>query len=396
MKSVDLDRVAVIGAGTMGSDLALLFAISGFDVTVVEISEKARKVLHKKNEETLKELMEREIVKEEPEEILNRIKVEQELRSVKEANFVLEAITEDLYVKRKLFEELEEVFPEDIVFATNTSSYSVTEIADKMRRPERVGGMHFSNPPIFMPLVEVVKGEKTGEETLAFISGIAEKIGKTPIIIKRDKRGFVLNRILSAMMIDGFWAIERAEVTPQELDATIRSIGSPLGIAEGADIIGIDIIYNVFKNFREVYGERFRCPPLIERMVREGKLGKKSGVGFYDWRQGRLEINPELAGKYDISITLALGADEVFRLMEDGIANPETIDRVVELGIMLPYGLCKFADEIGLGFLLETLKRCYEKYKLDLYLPSRMFKEYVSRGWVGRASKRGFYTYEGW
>jgi len=394
MRAKDLGSVAVIGAGTMGSDVALLFAISGFDVMVVEISEKAREALRRKNEETLKELVKEGMVKEEPREVLRRIKAGRKLKDIKKADFVFEAISENLRAKRKLFKELEKVVSGNVIFATNSSSYRVTEITEEMTKPERVGGMHFSNPPISMPLVEVVKGERTSEETLAFISGVVEKIGKTLVVIKRDKRGFILNRILLATMTDGLWAIERGEVTPEELDASVYSMGIPIGIADGADLIGIDIVRIVGENLREAYGERFKQPPIIERMIREGKLGKKTGVGFYDWRRGKPKINLELA-KYETSITVALAADEAFRLIEDEVADPEMIDSVMKLGIMMPIGVCGLADEAGLDFLFDILKNYYEKYRLELYLPSPLFREYVSRGWVGRTAKRGFYTYEG-
>ena len=395
MRGNDLGSVAIIGAGTMGSDVALLFAISGFNVMVMETSEKARKALHTKNEETLRELVKEGLVKEKAEKVSHRIEVGRELEDIKEADFVFEAITEDLHAKRKLFRELEKVVSGSVVLATNTSSYRVTEITENMTRPERVGGMHFSNPPITMPLVEVVKGERTNQETLTSISRMVKKIGKTPVVIKRDKRGFVMNRILLATMTDGFWALERGEVTPEELDAAVYSIGIPIGIAEGADIIGIDVVHIVGENLKEVYGERFKQPPIIERMMREGKLGKKTGVGFYDWRQGKPKINLELAGKYETSITVALATDEAFRLIEDQVAHPEMIDTVMKLGIMMPAGLCRMADEAGLDFLFDTLKNYQKKYRLELYCPSSLFKEYVSRGWVGRTTDRGFYTNEG-
>lgn len=391
----DIGLVAVIGAGTMGTDIALLFAISGFAVRVIEVSEKARKALRRKNEETLKKLVKEGMVKEQPEQVLRRIKAGRELKGIKEADFVFEAITEDLRAKRKLFKDLEKIVSGNVILATNTSSYRVTEVAEEMTKPERAGGMHFINPPLSMPLVEVVKGERTSEETLTFISGVVEKIGKTPVVIRRDKRGFILNRVLYATMADGFWALERGEIAPEELDAAIHSIGVPLGIAEGADIIGIDVVHIVGENLREAYGERFKQPPILERMIREGKLGKKTGVGFFDWRRGKPKIDLELAEKYDTSITVALAADEAFRLIEDEVADPEMIDSAMKLGIMMPIGLCRMADEVGLDFLFETLKNYHKKYRLELYLPSSLFREYVSRGWVGRTAERGFYTYEG-
>jgi 3-hydroxyacyl-CoA dehydrogenase len=264
----------------MGSDVALLFAISGFNVMVIETSENVRKTLRIRNEEALEELVNEGRIRENPEEVLRRIKTGKELKDIKEAGFVFEAITENLHAKRKLFKELEKIVPESVILVANTSSYRVTEITEEMVKPERAGGMHFSNPPISMPLVEVVKGERTSEETLAFVSRLAEKIGKTPVVIRKDKRGFIMNRILFATMTDGFWALERGEVTPEELDAAIYSIGIPIGIAEGADLIGMDVVRIVGENLREAYGERFKQPPIIEKNDKGRKIGEENRCRF--------------------------------------------------------------------------------------------------------------------
>lgn len=372
--------VAVLGAGTMGSDIALLFALAGFDVIVREISDEALAFLRRKNEDTLNQLVRAGKVREEPKKIIGRIRATRELDYVKEAGFVFEAISENLEAKKKLFEELEKIVSKEAVLVTNTSSYRVTEIFEQLAKPERAGGMHFSNPPIEMPLVEVVKGEKTSEETLASISKMAEKIGKTPVLIKKDVRGFILNRILFVSMADGLWAIQRGEVKPEELDAAIHSIGIPTGIAEGVDIIGVDIVSTVSKNLVETYGERFELPPMLKRMLEEKKLGKKSGRGFYDWRKGRPKIDPNLAGKFDTSRTVAVAVNEATRLIKERVADPETIDKVVELGLMMPAGPCKMGDAIGLGYVLETLEDCHKKYGKELYSPSPLLRECVSTG----------------
>jgi len=195
------------------------------------------------------------------EAIRDRISVARSLEDVGEVDFVLEAIAEDLEAKRKLFAELDRL-PRETVLATNTSSLRVTDIAEGLEGAERVGGMHFSNPPILSPLVEVVKGEKTSEDTLTAIAEVAEK--------------------------ETMWTFQRGEVTPEELDASLRAIGFPMGFAEAADIIGIDIALAVSRTFREAYGKRFDFPEgFMERMIAEGRLGKKSGRGFYDWSEDK-------------------------------------------------------------------------------------------------------------
>ncbi len=371
--------VAVLGAGTMGSDVSLIFAIGGFDVIIRETSEEVRVSLREKIEGTLNQLIEAGIAKEEG-EVMKRIRITGKLDDVKDADFFFEAITENLEAKIELFKELEKIVSEDAVLATNTSSYMISEIFEGLARPERAGGMHFITPPIESSLVEVVKGEKTSKETLALISKMAEKIGKTPVLIEKDVRGLILNRVIGVAIADGLWAIEEGEVKPEEVDAALHAIGIPNGVIEGADLIGLDVVSIVWKNMEEVYGKRFELPPIVQRMIEEKKLGKKSGIGFLDWRKGRPEIDSNLVGKFDASRTVALAVNEETRLLMEEVASVETMDKVMELGLMIPAGPLKLADGMGLEMLSETLEKCYVKYGRELYSPSPLFREYVSTG----------------
>ncbi|MEM2830577.1 MAG: 3-hydroxyacyl-CoA dehydrogenase, partial [Candidatus Jordarchaeales archaeon] len=315
------------------------------------------------------------------------------LEDVKDVDFVFEAVSENLELKRMLFSMLDGL-PESVVLATNTSSLSVTEIAEGLRGAGRVGGMHFSNPPILMPLVEVVKGRETSEETLRVIARVAEKLGKTPVVVKKDMRGFVLNRILMAAGAEGLWAISRGEVTPEELDASLKAMGFPIGFAEAVDIIGVDIVAAVGRNFREAYGDRFLLPVgLLEEMVGKGKLGKKTGKGFYDWSGGAPQIGGKPSETYNVMRVVAAAANEAFWIIEDEVADPETIDKVAKLGMMSPVGLCELADAIGLDVLASLLNEMYGKYGLELYKPCPLLEEYVKRGWIGKNAGRGFHKY---
>lgn len=390
----EISRVAVIGAGTMGSDVSFLFALSGYDVVVEDVSKKALDALKDKYRDNVEMLRQMSMTRESFESVWERVSLTTRLEDVKDVDFVFEAVSENLELKRMLFRMLDELLPESVVLATNTSSLSVTEIAEGLRGAGRIGGMHFSNPPIFMPLVEVVKGRETSEKTLSVIARVAEKLGKTPVVVKKDMRGFVLNRILTAAGAEALWAISRGEVMPEELDAALRAMGFPMGFAEAVDIIGVDIVAAVGRNFREVYGDRFLLPVgLLEEMIGKGELGKKTGKGFYDWSRGTPQIGGKPSETYNVMRMVATAANEAFWIIKDEVADPETIDKVVKLGMMSPVGLCELADTIGLDVLASLLNEMYGKYGLELYKPCPLLEEYVKRGWIGKNAGRGFYKY---
>ncbi|MEM2143789.1 MAG: 3-hydroxyacyl-CoA dehydrogenase [Candidatus Jordarchaeaceae archaeon] len=389
-----IGRVAVIGMGTMGSDISLLFALYDFEVVVNDISRSVLDNLERKHRQTLDELHKLGLTQKKYETVKEKITVARKLEDIKDVDFVLEAVNEDLTVKRNLFAHLDKL-PLEVVLATNTSFLRVSDIAKGLKGAKRIGLMHFSNPPILSPLVEVVKGEETSEETLKTIAEVAKRIGKTPVILRKDMNGAVLNRILGGLGSDAFLAIQRGEVTPEELDASMKAAGFPVGFAEVADMIGLDIILSVNKTLSNVYGASPN-PTLkfLEDMVKEGRLGKKSGRGFYDWTKGHPIIDTKLAGKYDVMRIIANGVNAAFGVIKDEVADPKTIDTVMKLGSSSQMGICEIADLIGLDKLLEVLKRLYKEYGLEIYKPCPMFEEYVKRGWTGRVAGRGLYEYQ--
>jgi enoyl-CoA hydratase/3-hydroxyacyl-CoA dehydrogenase len=377
----------------MGSDLSLLFALSDFDVVVNDISKAALDKLEEKQRKTMDGLHTLGLTQKEFETVREKITVARKLEDVKDVDFVLEAVKEDLNVKRKLFAYLDKLPPE-VVLATNTSTLRVSDIAQGLKGAERVGLMHFSNPPIPSPLAEVMKGEKTSEETLKTIAEVAEKIGRTPVILTKDMNGAVLNRVIGSFGDDAMWTIQRGEITPEELDASFRAAGLPTGFAEALDQIGLDVVLDASRIMRKAYGKRAEFPEkLLVAMVKEGRLGKKSGRGFYDWSKGPPVIDTKLAGKYDIMRVFANAANEAFWLMKDDMADPKTIDTITKLGFMSPFGMCELADSMGLDKLIETLKKLYTEYEMELYKPCPLFEEYVKKGWTGKAAGRGFLKY---
>ncbi|WXG39336.1 MAG: 3-hydroxyacyl-CoA dehydrogenase [Candidatus Freyarchaeum deiterrae] len=393
-----ISRVAIIGAGTMGSDLSLEFALCDFDVVVNDISQKALDTLEKRQRQTMDEL---HALKSPPKEsqkeydtVKERITTTNKLEDVKDADFVLEAIKEDLNVKRKLFSYLDENLP-GVVLATNTSSLRVSDIAKGLEGADRIALMHFSNPLIISRLAEIMKGEETSEETLETISRLAERIGKTPVVLRKDMNGAVMNRILVSINNDGLMALDKGEATQKEIDASFfRAIGFILGMTGTIDVVGLDVAVDVGRYLGRAYGKRLvPSVGVVLENVKAGRLGKKSGIGFNDWSKGPPVADKKLASRYDDNRIFAMGANEAFWVMKDQMADPKTIDTILKGGFRLRTGICESADSIGLDKLSEILKGLYAKYELEMYETCPLFDEYVKKGWTGKAAGRGFYTY---
>ena len=285
-----MKNIAVIGAGAMGNGIAHAFAQSGYKVQLVDVNKEAlnkalltisknldRMVAKGKIEETTKA------------ETLSNISIFTELsEGVEYASLVIEAATENIDLKLKIFQQLDTACSEDTILATNTSSISITQIAAVTSRPEQVIGMHFMNPVPIMPLVEIIAGYSTSEEVLSFTKDLTEEIGKTPVIVN-DYPGFVANRILIPMINEAIETLYSGVAGVQEID-TIMKLGMahPMGPLELADFIGLDVCLSIL----EVMYEGFKNPkyapnPLLTNMVQAGKYGIKSGEGFYNYQDNR-------------------------------------------------------------------------------------------------------------
>lgn len=368
-------KVGVVGAGVMGADIALLLSNVGHEVTQVDISAKALKKAETTCHNRILQLDEAGIREEE--KICSNISYTISIESLDDSEFVIEAIVERLNAKRKLMKRLEKLISSNCVIATNTSSYMVSEVAENMKHPERVVLMHFSNPPILRDFVEVAKGRATSDETLNFALKIAGDIRKTPIVPQKECRGYILNRLLTAGLIATSWDYAEG-ARPEVIDATYRSLGSPTGVFELIDLIGIDVVYYVYKNFREFYGKRFDLQEdflkMIESMIDEGRLGKKSGEGFYKWENGKAKI-PETTPGYDLTGVVASVVNEAFRIIEDGIGDRETVNKTYMLAAGAPVGVFDLGELVGFEKMKDRLGELYSTRKNELFKPANTFIE---------------------
>lgn len=278
-----MNLIGVCGAGAMGTGIAHVAAMSGFRVILRDLAQEQVE----RSVATMSRLMQRAIEKgkmteQAREETLARIIPTTELSAMVEADFVIEAIYEDLSLKKELFGALDRICGDDVVLATNTSSMSITEIAAATRRPEAVLGMHFFNPAQVMRLVEVIYGHQTGEGAVRKAMAVADQMGKTAIQVRKDRPGFVVNRILMPMMIEALRVVEEGIATPEEVDTAITmGLNHPMGPFTLLDFTGIDVCHHVMEYFHAEFKQPQYAPPqLIREMVRAGHLGRKTGRGF--------------------------------------------------------------------------------------------------------------------
>ncbi|MDX1470809.1 MAG: 3-hydroxybutyryl-CoA dehydrogenase [Flavobacteriaceae bacterium] len=285
-----MKNVAVIGAGTMGNGIAHTFAQNGYKVQLIDISEESLKKGMSTIEKNLDRMLSKEKISEEDKkETLGNITTYTSLEDGTEyASLVVEAATENLNLKLKIFKQLDEICPEDTILATNTSSISITQIAAATNRPKQVIGMHFMNPVPIMKLVEVIRGYNTSDEVTDIISDLCEKLGKIPVEVN-DYPGFVANRILMPMLNESIETLYNGVAGVEEIDTVMKlGMAHPMGPLQLADFIGLDVCLSIL----EVMFDGFKNPkyapcPLLVNMVRAGKLGVKSGEGFYDYSESK-------------------------------------------------------------------------------------------------------------
>ena len=395
MTTGKIRRVAVIGSGAMGHGITQLLAMSGLEVTMVDINDEILQKAKEKIKWSLGKFVEKKRIRQEDADAaLARVATTTSYEQAgKDMDFAIEASPENMEIKKTIFAKLDEVAPPHAILASNTSTLSITEMGKATKRPDKVAGMHFFNPPQFMALVEVIKGDNTSQETMNTLSELAKKLGKTPVVVRKDVRGFIVNRILGAVFNEAFWAYHRKEATKEGIDASVKYTGGfPMGWFELGDFVGLDIAYEVGRILYEAYGERFKpCQEVIEPLVKEKKLGQKTGVGFYDWTKGRPRIPFNLLDEYDVDRSWAMAVNEAAWLIHDDAANPADIDTGMKLGTYWSSGPCEHADRTGIDVVLNKLRELHAKYNMEMYKPCPLLEDYVGKGWTGKKAGKGFY-----
>lgn len=391
----EIKRGAVIGSGAMGHGITQLLAMAGYEVKMIDVNEEILSKAKEKIKWSLSKFAEkRRIRQEDADAAFSRINTTTNYEeATKDIDLAIEATPENMEIKKKVFSTLDSLAPPHTILASNTSTLSITEMGNATKRPDKVAGMHFFNPPQMMALIEVIKGEATSQETIDTLVELAKKLGKTPIVVKKDVRGFIVNRILGIVFNEAFWAYSRGEATKEGIDASAKYTGGfPMGWFELADFVGLDIATEVGRILYRTYGERFRlCTEIVEPLIKARKFGNKTGNGFYDWTKGRPRIPFNLLEEYDVDRSWAVAVNEAAWLIHDGAADPKDIDTGMKLGTFWPSGPCEYGDRTGLDIIMNKLKELHDKYSMEMYKPCPLLEDYVAKGWIGKKAERGFY-----
>jgi 3-hydroxybutyryl-CoA dehydrogenase len=287
MKALD-GSIAVIGAGTMGHGIAVVLALGGFHVRLLDISSEQLVRAKSRIELSLDRAVARgSVTREQREETLSRIGLADSIEGLEDCQLVIESVTEDAEVKRSVFEQIDRLAPAEAILATNTSALSITLIGSWTRRPERVIGLHFFNPPDRMPFVETVRGLNTDEATVDRARALCERIDKETIVVN-DRPGFATSRLSAVMGNEAWYMFMEGVAQPAEIDKAVKlALGFPMGPFELGDLIGLDVRLSVLRYLHETLGERFRPCPLLVKYVEAGYLGRKTGRGVYEYHDGQ-------------------------------------------------------------------------------------------------------------
>ncbi len=383
-RSIMAQKVAVIGAGEMGHGIAELLALHGYTVAMRDIKQEYIDRGMERLKWSLDKLVEKaQVTRAQADEALSRIHPTLDTaEACRDADIVIEAVFEDVELKKKVFHELDEVAPDKAILASNTSAIPITNMAVATRRPTKVVGMHFFNPPMLMPLIEVIRAEKTSDATLQAAVDLSKSLGKTAIVVRKDVPGFITTRVLAPYMNEAAWIHYEEKVPIETIDAAMRFKGGfPMGPFELADQVGIDLLFTA----QEKAG--IPVPPPFQQMYAARKFGKKTGEGFYSYKEGRPKLTPEMAGSFDPLRILAPIISEAADLVAMDVASPSEIDEAMRLGTAFPKGPLALADDLGIDKVLAALKN-HPRFK-----PAKILQEMAGRGELGVASGKGFYEH---
>lgn len=378
--------IGIVGSGAMGSGIAQVASTAGHQTIIYDTNNTALEKAKTNLNGSLAKLVEKQkITKDKADAILSLTQFTSAIADLKNCSLIIEAIVENLDVKQSVFKELESMTSENCVLASNTSSLSITSIASVCIKPEKVIGIHFFNPATLMPLVEIIPGIATDNTISQDCKTLIDSWGKITVITK-DTPGFIVNRVARPFYSEALRIYEEQIADIPTIDWAMRELGGfKMGPFELMDLIGHDVNYvvteTVWKQF--YYDPRFK-PALSQKRLLEAKfLGKKSGRGFYDYREGAVVSEPkkdEVLGKYILNRILCMLINEAADTTYLGIASVTDIDLAMTKGVNYPKGLLKWADEIGINSVVNTLNLLYDEYQEDRYRVCIYLKQKAKQG----------------
>ncbi|MHB8360266.1 MAG: 3-hydroxyacyl-CoA dehydrogenase/enoyl-CoA hydratase family protein [Thermoplasmataceae archaeon] len=375
---MDIRKITVIGAGIMGSGIAQVIAAAGIDVVIEDAYSEALDKSGKTISDSLARLVKSgKITESDSKSILSRVGFSSDLReAVSDSDIIIEAVPEIPDLKKKIFADVEKVARPDSVLATNTSNIRISEIAEGLKNPGRLVGMHFFNPPVIMKLVEVIKGEHTNDESFETIYNLVKKIGKTPIKVLKDTAGFVVNRISAPESLFFCMLLQTGVDSPEAVDTFAKSQALPMGPYELMDYVGIDTVVHSLEYYSKTLSRDYGKCTYYGKMIKENKLGLKTGEGFYKW-ENKKAIIPKIepSEKVELMDILSLEVNEAVKLIEDGVATPEDIEIGVKLGMNRPFGPISVASGLTNNEIKEKLDKLSKKFGITVFEPAKSIRE---------------------
>jgi len=385
MKLNNNSIVAVIGSGTMGSGIAQVAATHGHKTYLFDQSSDALEKAKKNLLSIHDRLVEKGKIDESRKvEILNNIIYTNNISDLKDSNFVIEAIIEDLEIKKDLFKRLQEVIKGDVIYSTNTSSLSIAALSSSIAKPENFLGVHFFNPAPLLPLVEIVPSFITDNSITSQVKHLIDSWAKITVLAK-DTPGFIVNRVARPFYSESLRILDEGIADIATIDWAMKTFGGfRMGPFELMDFIGHDVNYivteSVFKEF--YYDPRFKPSITQKRLVEAGMNGRKSGRGFYNYAEGALNPIPledKLLGEYIYKRVIVMLINEAFDALFMNIASKEDIELAMTKGVNYPKGLFEWGDELGLEYVLKRIQDLNNEYQEDRYRPNPLLKRMANK-----------------
>jgi enoyl-CoA hydratase/3-hydroxyacyl-CoA dehydrogenase len=373
-----IHKITVLGSGIMGHGIAQISAMNGYDVVLRDIEEKFLDNAMSKIRWSLDKMVEKnKINKQVSDKIHGRIKPIVDLKeALQDTDLLIEAVPEDLKLKKKVYTEVDQFAQEKTIYSSNTSTLPISEISQLTNRPARFIGLHFFNPPQLMKLVEVIPGVSTDKSIVDLGINFVKSLSKVPIVSNKDVPGFIVNRIFIPLVHEAAYSLENDGKTMTQIDSAVKfKLFLPMGIFELADYTGLDVIHKatieMFSRDKKVVNPH----PRIEQLFSSGKLGKKSGEGFYsygDENYERVQLSEEEATQYDPIRILSVAINNASWLISNGVCTKEDVELALKLGMGLKKELFEIGKENGFEKIVSTLSELQEKngsfYTPDPYL----------------------------
>ncbi|MGC8661053.1 MAG: 3-hydroxyacyl-CoA dehydrogenase NAD-binding domain-containing protein [Nitrososphaeria archaeon] len=375
---MEINRVAIIGAGEMGHGIAELFAMRGFSVNLIDVSQDALQKAIQEIRESLERFVKRGTMTEDSAQgIVAGIRTFTKIsEGVSDADLIIEAVPEKQEIKDTVFREISSYARSDAIIGSNTSNIRITELSKSVSNPSRFLGVHFFNPPVIMKLVEVIRGDSTSEDVVNVVYEVIKGLGKVPVKVRKDVAGFIVNRISAPEMLYFCLILDKGIAKPEEVDLFAKSQGLPMGPYELMDFVGIDVVYDSMVYYAKEISEDYAKCSTIKQMVEKGLLGRKTGRGFYQWSSGKAVIgSASPTDKVTLLDVLMLEVNEAVKLIELGVASPDDIETAVKLGLNRPFGPVSVAQSMTSSEAKEKLEQLSKEFQCSVFEPAASIRD---------------------